>query len=117
MIELVLILLGQMAIVLRHVPLFVVLQALFAMFETSGLSGRQLTILDSVGDAILLIRFAAVDLIHARMSRIHLIRARAGRVLGLSRSRSGNHQTSYCQGEQRVRDFVCHARLNPFSQA
>jgi hypothetical protein len=92
-----------------------VLQALFAALEMSGLSGRQLTVLYSVCDPVLLICFAAVDLVHARMLRIHLIRACTGRVLSLSRSRSGDHQTSYYQGEQRERDFVCHAKLNPRS--
>jgi hypothetical protein len=114
-IELALVLLGQMAVVLRHVALFIVLQALFAALEMSGLSGRQLTVLYSVCDPVLLICFAAVDLVHARMLRIHLIRACTGRVLSLSRSRSGDHQTSYYQGEQRERDFVCHAKLNPRS--
>ncbi len=112
-IELALVLFRQMAVVLCHVALFVVLQALFAALETSRLSGPELTVLHSVRDPALLIGFAPVDLVHARMTRIHLIRAGAGCVLRLSRSRSGNHQTSYCQGEQRVRDFVCHARLNP----
>ena len=38
-VELALVLLGQMAIVLRHVTLLVVLKALFAFFKPRGLSG------------------------------------------------------------------------------
>ena len=50
-IELALILLGQMAVVLGHVFLFVILQALLAVFEVRGLSGRQLAVLYAIGDA------------------------------------------------------------------
>jgi hypothetical protein len=85
-IELPLILLGQVAVVLRHIALFVVLQALLTAFEMSGLTRSQLTVLDAVRDAILLVGLATIYLIHARMSGIDLVRACARCCLSLSRS-------------------------------
>ncbi len=80
MVELVLILLGEMAVVSSHITFFVVLQALLAVLQAGGLSRLQLSVLNSVGDPILLIGFASVDLIHARMAGVDLARTGAGRV-------------------------------------
>lgn len=84
-IELALILLGEMAVVLGHIFLFVVLQALFASFEVCGLPGRELAALHAIGDAGLLTGFAAVDLIDPWMSGIVLACASAGSFRALSR--------------------------------
>jgi hypothetical protein len=112
-VEMALVLLGQVPVVLGHVTLFVVLQALLAAFEAGGLSRSELVIFDAVRDAVLLIGFSAVDLVDTRMSGIDLSGAGSGRiVLGLSRGRSDDHQTADCQGEQRRLDHV-HARVNP----
>lgn len=101
-IELALILLGEMAVVLGHIFLFVILQPLFAALEAGGLSGRQLSVLHAIGDPILLIGLASIDLIHARVPGINLTSAGAGSVagLGLSSGGSDNHQTTHCQGEE-----------------
>ncbi len=74
-VELALVLLGEMTVIFRHVFLFVVLQTLFTVFQTRRLSGRELAVLNAVGDAVLLTGLAAVDLVHARMTRIDLPRS------------------------------------------
>ncbi len=84
-IELTLMLLGEVALVLRHVFFLIILETLFSTFETARLSGSELTVLDAIGNAILLKGFATVDLVDARMTRINLTRTSAGDVLGLSR--------------------------------
>ncbi len=84
-VELTLVLLGEMAVVFRHVSFLIVLQALLAMLETGRLSGPELPILYAVGDAVLLPGFTPVDLIHTRMAGINVSRAGARSVLGLSR--------------------------------
>ena len=66
-IELPLVFLGQVSVVGGHVFLFVVLEALLALFQVRGLPWRQLVVLHSVGDAVLLVLFALVYLIHPRM--------------------------------------------------
>ena len=87
-VEMALVLLGQVPIVLGHVALFVVLQALLAAFEAGGLSRSELVIFDAVRDAVLLIGFSAVDLVDTRMSGIDLSGAGCGRiVLGSARVR------------------------------
>src|SRR5271165_1154341 len=83
-VELALVLLGQVSVVLGHVRLFVVLQALFAALQVRGLSRRQLVVLHAIGDAVLLVLFPLVDLVDARMAGIDLARTGAGSVLRLS---------------------------------
>jgi hypothetical protein len=111
-VELLLILLGQVAVVCRHVLLFVILQALLAFFQIRGLSRRELTILHAVGNAVLLILFALVDLVDPRM--VGIIHARAGaRSVGLLRSGgSDKHQTTHCKNCEHLRNFG-HANVNP----
>ena len=98
-VELALILLGEVAIVGGHVFLFIVLQALLTTFQTGGLSGLQLPVLHTVGDAVLLIGFTPIHLVDARMAGIDLSRAGSGSVAGLrlSSGRSDDHQTTHCQ--------------------
>ena len=93
LVEMFLLSLGQMTIVSGHVFLFLMLNALFAFFQTRSLSGRELATLDAVGYALLLIRFAAVNFVHARMTRIDL--SRTG--LRLSRGGANKHQAPHCQ--------------------
>ena len=108
MVELALILFRQMAIVFGHIFLLVILQALLALFEMRGLSGLQLAILNSIGDSILLIRFAAIDLVDARMTGIDLPGSGA-RSVGLLRSGgTDEHQTTHCKDCERLCDFVGH---------
>ena len=76
-IELTLVLLREMAVVFRHISFLVVLQALLAALETSGLSGPELPILHAVRDAVLLPRFTPIHLIHSRMTWINVARAGA----------------------------------------
>src|SRR5579862_5640650 len=92
-VEVFLLSLGQMSVVSGHVPLLRILNLLFAVFQTRSLSGRERAILNAIGDAVLLIGFAAIDLVHARMARIDL--SRTG--LRLSRGGANEHQTTHCQ--------------------
>src|SRR5579864_6501346 len=85
--------LGQMTVVSRHVFLLRILNALFAFFQTRSLSGRQLAIFYAIGDAVLLVGFAAIHLVDARMTRIDL--SRTG--LRLSSGGANKHQTTHCQ--------------------
>jgi hypothetical protein len=114
-IELALVLFGEVAVVFGHVFFLIVLEALFAAFETCGLSGREFSVLDAVGNAPLLVGLTAVDLIDSGMTGIDLSRAGAGSVvvLGLSGGGSDNHQAASRHDEKRVREFVCHTRENP----
>jgi hypothetical protein len=113
-IELALVLFGEVAVVFGHVFFLVVLEALFAAFETCGLSGSKLSVLDAVGNAPLLVSLAPVHLIDARMAGIHLSRADTGSVvvLGLSGG-TDDHQAACCHDEERVREFAGHVRENP----
>lgn len=87
-IELALVFFRQMAVMLGHVALFISLQALFAPFQTARFGRRELAALDPIGDPLLLIGLAAIDLVDPRMSGIHLSRSCPGcvAVLGLGRS-------------------------------
>jgi len=76
-IELALVLLCEMTIVLGHESLLVILQAFLATLEPAGLCRRELAIFNAVGDSFLLIGFAAIDLVDARMSGIDLSRSSA----------------------------------------
>src|SRR4029077_13636673 len=69
-IELALVFFGQMAVVLRHVFLFVILQTLFAVLQATGFPGSELATLNAVADAVLLVLFALIHLIDAGMTRI-----------------------------------------------
>ena len=62
--------LGQVAIVRRHVPFLAVLHAGFPFLQIAGFFRSQGAILDAVGDAVLLVGFATVYPIHARVARI-----------------------------------------------
>ena len=62
---------GQMAVVLRHVRLFLLLDAGFAPLQICRLMRIQRTVVDPVGNAFLLVLFASVHFIHARMTRIN----------------------------------------------
>src|SRR5579862_294352 len=69
-IQLVLLRLGQMTVVLGHVSLFLPLHAGFTPLQVGSLVRTQRTVLDSVGDALLLVSGARVHFIHTRMARI-----------------------------------------------
>ena len=97
MIELALVFPGEMSVVLGHIALFVILQALFAALQARSLPGRELTVFYPVGNATLLVGFTSVDLIHARMAGIDLACTGAGSVLSLRSGRSNNHQTTHCK--------------------
>lgn len=77
LVKLALILLGQVAVILGHVLLLVVLKALLAPLKPSGLSRRQFIVLDAVGDPVLLVLFALINLVDARMTGINLAGSRA----------------------------------------
>jgi hypothetical protein len=98
-IELALVLLREVAVVLGHIALLIVLQALLAALQTGGLTGLQLAILDAVGNAVLLTRFPTVHLIDPRMAGIDLSSAGAGSVAVLRLSRGGPdcQQTARCK--------------------
>src|ERR1700758_694441 len=97
MIERALIFLREMAIILSHIALFVILQTLFPALQMGSLTGREFIVLHAVGDSILLVGFTAVDLIHARIAGLDLARPGAGSVLSLRSGRSDNHQTTHCK--------------------
>lgn len=69
--------LGQVAVVLRHVPLFAVLQVGFPGLKTRSLPGIQGAVPHAIGNTPLLVTFAGVDFIHARMTGIDYTRAGA----------------------------------------
>ena len=75
-VDLILFRLGQVAIVIRHIPLFFVLDMVFSLFQVLGFLRTERAVLDAVRNSLLLILFAAVYLIHTRMVRI--LYARAG---------------------------------------
>ena len=87
----------KVTIVRGHIRFFLIFDMVLSVFQVSGLAGRKRTVLHAVGDAILLVGFAAIHFIDARMARINLSRSRAGCVLGLSSGGSNKHQTTHCQ--------------------
>src|SRR5215469_16238099 len=102
-----------MAVVFGHILLFVVLQPLSTVLEAGSLSRRQLVVLDAIRDPALLIRFALMDLIHARMAGTDLAE-RAPEVLELWAEADPIHnRATRRQDEQGRRNFGCHAMLNP----
>src|ERR1700724_2734481 len=107
-VEILLFSLGQMSVVRGHVLLLRVLNVLLALFNTRGLSRRELAVLHTVGDSLLLARLAAIDLVDAGMPRIDLSRTS----LRLCSSGPNKHQTTRCQNYERLRDCVLHDREN-----
>ena len=93
-IELALILRRKMAIVFGHIFLFIILQALFAAFQPSRFSRRELAALYAVANPVLLVLFALIDLIHARMTRIDIAGSGASSVVLLRSSGSDIHQAT-----------------------
>lgn len=93
-IELALVLGGKMTIVLGHVFLFVTLKPLFAAFQPLGFSGRELPALYAVGDPVLLLLFALIDLVHARVTGINIARSRTSSIVLLRSSGSDKHQAT-----------------------
>lgn len=87
-IELALVPLGEVAVVFGHIALLISLQAFFTAFQTTGFPRRELPILYAIPDTPLLVGFAAIDLVHARMSGIDPPRSGSGCVAVLSLSRS-----------------------------
>ena len=80
--------LGEMTVVRRHVLFLAVLHVGFAVLQIAGLFRAQGAVLDAVGDAILLVRFATVYLIDAGMARIDYARSSARGVLWFGQSRN-----------------------------
>ena len=93
-VELALILLRQMTIILGHIFLLIILKALFAAFEPPRFSRRELAALYSVGDSVLLVLFALIDLIHAWMPGINIARSGTSGVALLRGSGSDKHQAT-----------------------
>ena len=77
-VELLLLAFGQVTIVSGHVGFFLVVNVLLAVFQMRSLPRRQGTILFTVGDTILLVLLAAIDLVDAGMTGINLSRTCAG---------------------------------------
>jgi len=98
-VELPLLGLGEVAIVGGHIRFLLVLDVLFFVFQIRSLSRRERAVLDAVRDAVLLVRLAGVNFVHAGMTRIDLPRSRAGcvAVLGLSSGGANRQQTTHCQ--------------------
>ena len=71
-VELALVLFGQMAVVLRHVFLLVALKPMFAALQAFGFPRRKLTALYAVCNALLLACLTPVDLVDAWMFGINL---------------------------------------------
>src|ERR1035438_608635 len=63
--------LGEMTIVLCHILLFAILHAGLALFQVGGLVRAQLAIFQSIPDTLLLVRFALIDFIDARMAGVN----------------------------------------------
>jgi len=70
MVQIILLGLGEMAVVRSHILLFGFLQICLAIFKVRGLARAQLAAGNTIGNALLLVFFASVDLIYARMARI-----------------------------------------------
>ncbi len=88
---------GQMSVVRCHVSLLTVLDAGFAVFQIAGLLRAQRTILDAVGNATLLVGFAAIYLIDPRMAGIDDARSGTRGGCGLGNGGADEHQPSDCQ--------------------
>ena len=93
--------LSEVTVVSSHVFLFARLHAGFAVLQTASLLWAQGSILDPVGDTILLASFATVHLVHPRMARIDNAWSSAcgGRSWGLSNGGTGKQQPCDCQDQ------------------
>src|SRR5437764_8036966 len=98
--------LSEMTAILRHIGLFGFLKGRFAFFQMSRLFGIQSSVFDSVGDALLLTRFAAVHLIDTWMSGIDCSRSGLRAGCGLSKGGTGHHQTAHCQDDKRTLEIA-----------
>ena len=105
--------LGEMTVVRRHVFFLAVFHAGFAVLQITGLFRAQGAVLDAVGDAILLVGFAAVYLIDAGMAGIDYTRSSARGCCGLGNRGTGEHQSADSQDQKRLRDLVDHIGVNP----
>ena len=92
---------SQVTVVGSHVRFLLVLGPLLAIFQMRRLSRRQRPVLIAVGDAVLLILFAAIDFVNAGMTGIDHSRSRAGcvAVLSLSSGGANRYQTTHCQDQ------------------
>jgi len=106
---------GQMPIVRSHVRFLAVLHGRLALFQMRGLLRGQRPFGNAIPDALLLIRFTSVDLVHSRMSRIMNARSRAGSVVGCGLRGSGTdkHQSPHRKNCEHVADFAGHAGRKP----
>ena len=91
---------GQMSVVRCHVFLLAVLHAGFAVFQIAGLLRAQRTILDAVGNAILLVGLATVYLIDPRMAGVDNARSGTRGGCGLGNGGAGEYQASDCQDQE-----------------
>ena len=107
--------LRQMPIMRSHVRLLAVLHGRLTLFQMRGLLRSQSPICNTIPDAFLLMRLAAVDLVHSRMSRIMNARPCTGSVVGCGLRSSGTdkHQSPHRKNCEHVADFVRHADTNP----
>src|SRR5215467_2777820 len=112
-IQLALVLFGQVAVVLDHVLLLLILQSLFATLQPLCFSGSKSAAFHTIGDAVLLVLFPLVDLVDARMSRIEDPGTRTRSIVLLGNCRCDEDQTTEGEDCKRLADCVRHARLNP----
>lgn len=98
-VELSLLAFGQVTIMSGHIGFLLVLDMLLPIFHARCLSRRHGTVLDTICDAVLLVRLPRIDFVDTRMTRVDLTRSRAGcvAVLGLSRGGANQHKTTRCQ--------------------
>lgn len=61
---------GEMPVVRRHVFLLAVLHIRLSLFEVGGLLCAELSTLNAIGNALLLVLFALVNFIHTWVARI-----------------------------------------------
>jgi len=88
----------QMAVVLRHVSLLLLLHAGVTALQIGSFLRTQRSVVDAVGDPLLLIRLASGHFIYARVTRIDDTWSSA-RGCGCSLSSGGadDHQPPYCK--------------------
>src|SRR5689334_10207024 len=95
-VQLTLLCLGQVAIVLSLILLLGFLQAGLPVFQMAGFLRTQRSVLDTIGDAILLPIFAAVHLIHAGMAGVDGSGVGRASSCGLGKSGARQDQASEC---------------------
>lgn len=96
-VELLLFALRKVTVMGRHISFLLVLDVLLPILQMRRLTWSQRTIPDAIGDAILLVRLPAINLVNARMSRVDLPRPRPGSILSLSRGGTKRKKTTHCQ--------------------